>query len=283
MSNRVAAGRPSRTAMMVACWRALADRGVTSIPGFSDPQARELLDGWFWRYMLARGDRIAADPAKRDAWRPVIDALAMRVAFLDAWVLEAANPQVVILGAGLDTRAWRLAPLRDAHVFEVDHPSTQAYKQAHAGALGAPLGKHTYVPVDFDRDDLATALSAAGHDPTVPTTWVWEGVTLYLDDAAVRGTLDRVRAASAPGSVLLAHYHEPEPDRRGSAVRRIVFDLVGEPQIGLRSRDAMRALVEAAGFHPVEDAGIAEQAARVGGQPTAFRVARVSRILVARP
>jgi methyltransferase (TIGR00027 family) len=283
MSNRVAAGRPSRTAMMVAYWRVLADQGLTTVPGFSDPFARKLLQGSWWRWMLARADSSFAKPKWREGMLPAVDGITMRVAFLDSWMLEAQNPQVVILGAGLDTRAWRFPALRDAHVFEVDHPSTQAYKREHAAALGPPAGPHSWVGVDFDRDDLWTALASAGHDPARATTWIWEGVTMYLDDDAVRGTLEKVRAASAAGSVLLAHYHEPEARRQRSLLRTVMFRMLGEPQIGLRTRAQMQALVTAAGFDVVEDAGIDEQAARVGGKTSSFPMARVSRIAVARP
>jgi methyltransferase (TIGR00027 family) len=276
MSNRVAAGRPSRTAMMVAYWRAVADSGLTTVPGFSDPFAARLLEGGFWGWLLARRGR-------GDGMRPAVDAITMRVAYIDAWMLEAANPQVVILGAGLDTRAWRFPALRGAHVFEVDHPSTQAFKVARAPSLGPPEGKLSFVPVDFERDDLATALVASGHDAGIPSTWIWEGVTMYLEDDAVRATLARVRALSAPGSLLLAHYHEPEDTRRGTWVRWLMFRALGEPQIGLRTREAMHALATAAGFDVVADAGIAEQAAKVGGEVSSFSVAKVSRIAVLRP
>src|SRR5690242_15021905 len=144
-------GTASRTAMMVAFWRTLADMGITTIPRFADPGARKLLSGPLARLMLARADRLAADPTGPGArrLRPWIDGIVLRVAFIDAVITAARAKQVVIVGAGLDTRAWRLETLRDAHVFELDHPATQSYKRAHAEALGAPLGRHTYVPIDF--------------------------------------------------------------------------------------------------------------------------------------
>lgn len=82
-------------------------------------------------------------------------------------------------------------------MFLVDLPSTQGYMRDRAPTLGEPLARLVWVPVDFGRDDLSEALAAAGHDPTVPTTWVWEGVTMYLDDAAVRWSPSR-RSVSAP-------------------------------------------------------------------------------------
>ena len=87
-----------------------------------------------------------------------------------------------MLGAGLDARAWRLA--LGVPFFEVDHPDTQRRKAQRAPTEGAPR----YVAVDFATTRVADALEAAGHDATVPTAWVWEGVTMYLPDVAVRDT-----------------------------------------------------------------------------------------------
>lgn len=276
-------GQPSRTAMGVAYLRALGDAGLTSIPGFSDPAARRLLRGRFWRRLLAFGDRLARDPRQRGRARlvSVVDSVLLRVAFLDDAIAKAACPQLVIPGAGLDTRAWRLDALRGARVFEVDHPATQAYKRKHAQGLGQPLCDHTFVTVDFEKDDLARALEAASHDASVPTTWLWEGVIMYLDDAAFRSTLRAIRRRSAPGSVLLAHYHTPETRMGEKALRRAFFAWLGEPHTGLRTPETMRAEVAGAGFRIVEDAGIADQAERVGGVVSAHPRARVSRILVA--
>ena len=104
---------------------------------------------------------------------------------------------------------------------------------------------------------------------------------MYLDDAALRTTLRSIRRVSAPGSVLLAHYHEPF--RKRGRLRELFFRVLGEPQIGERTRETMRREIEMAGFEVVEDAGLAEQASRVGAPPPADTELRVSRIAVARP
>lgn len=269
--------------MMVALWRSLADRGVTTIPGFSDPAARELLDGPIWRFLVARGDAVSGRPDWKKGILPWVDSLILRVAFIDAVIAQERPRQVVILGAGLDTRAWRLEALRGARVFEVDHPDTQSYKRAHAPRLGPPLADVVYVPLDFVRDDLVTTLRAAGLDETVPTVWVWEGVIMYLDDAALRTTLAAVRTLSASGSRLLAHYHEPETSKRRSVVRDLLFSWLGEPQIGLRTARTMANELGRAGFTVLEDAGLDEQAARVGTRAPANAPLRVSRIALATP
>src|SRR5262245_17772502 len=127
---------PSQTAAMVAMLRALADRGFTHVPGFVDPVARRLLPE-FWLRMLGYAER-GIERMQREARSRIetqVDVVAQRVRAIDL-ELEAAVAagvrQIVILGAGLDTRAFRLRALAGADVFEVDHPATQAFKQRKA-------------------------------------------------------------------------------------------------------------------------------------------------------
>jgi methyltransferase (TIGR00027 family) len=278
-------GQASRTAMVVAYLRAMGDRGVTSVPRFSDPFARELLDGPLWRLALGHLDRVAHDRTSSAAAnrRAHVDCLVLRVRFIDVVLEERALPQVVILGAGLDTRAYRLPALSGVRVFEVDHPDTQAYKRARAARLGPPIATLTYVPVDFTRDDLSRELTRAGFDATRPTLWIWEGVTMYLDDRALGATLDAVRVLSAPTSALVTHYHEREASAVARAVRVLLLGLAGEPQVGLRTPAQMHAALARHGFRVVEDAGIAEQAARTGTRADVHVHLTVSRLCVAEP
>jgi len=112
--------------------------------------------------------------------------------------------QVVILGAGFDTRAYRLTELlKNVHVFEVDQPFTQAYKKRRVLEAGIEVPANlTYVPVDFRHDQLGDALKSAGYDPARKTFFIWEGVTMYLPEAAVEETLRWV-AAQAAGSTII--------------------------------------------------------------------------------
>lgn len=113
--------------------------------------------------------------------------------------------QLVILGAGYDSRAYRLAaPPADVTVFEVDHPATQAVKVAKLRKLFDPLPEHVvFVPVDFCTDDLADRLAASGYDRTKKTLFIWEGVTYYIPAAAVDSTLAFVANNSTPGSSIV--------------------------------------------------------------------------------
>src|SRR5262249_2688956 len=105
--------------------------------------------------------------------------MVARTIAIDDAVRAAASPQVVILGAGLDGRAWRMPELRDVTVFEVDPPDSQRQKRARAAGLSQVARDVRFAPVDFTRDDLDQALSDAGHDPAIKTTWIWEGVVMY--------------------------------------------------------------------------------------------------------
>src|SRR3954466_13334003 len=98
--------------------------------------------------------------------------------------------------------------------------------------------------VDFERESIETALSRAGHDRSLPTCWIWEGVVMYLTREAMRATLACISARSAAGSTLIINY--PTDHRR--FIARWIFRLIGEPQISAWSREAMAADLIAAGF-----------------------------------
>lgn len=271
-------GRASQTAAMVAFFRAMADEGVRTVPRFSDPTARVLLPR-VWR-ALERGFRWLGRLRARRLAR-LMDVTALRTLTIDDALREALPcEQVVILGAGLDGRPYRMEELAEARVFEVDHPATQTYKREHAARLRPTARELVYLPVDFEREALGERLAAGGHDAVRKTVWLWEGVIMYLSDAALRATLAAVVERSASGSVLVALYSEPQP----SGVRSLLLAftrLVGEPQIGLRSRETMRAELEQAGLVVESDTGV-EDWARAFGAERPIEGARGLRVVVAR-
>jgi methyltransferase (TIGR00027 family) len=131
-----------------------------------------------------------------------------RTKIIDDEVAQAApdHTQMVILGAGYDTRAHRLAPLADRHVFEVDHPVTQAAKRSVIARLGLATAHVAYVPVDFEHDDLAARLVAADFERTAKTIFLWEGVTQYLTGEAVDATLTVIKDLAPAGGLLFVTY-----------------------------------------------------------------------------
>lgn len=186
----------SRTALLVAAYRARASRREGAL--ISDPWAAGLAgdDG---EALAAKVDSFLNE---RELW------IAVRTAWLDEHVLRwirdhAAPTQVVVLGAGLDARAARLAH-EGVRFFEVDQPATQKEKLARLGHLpGYPRDAATYVACDFEKDDFLDRLAKNGFDPACPALILWEGVTYYLPEPAIRATLRRVSTGCEPRSVLL--------------------------------------------------------------------------------
>lgn len=133
-----------------------------------------------------------------------------RTVAIDRAVREAAgedgSDQLVILGAGLDARAWRLAELASSTVWEVDHPASQEDMRRRVGGRRPVAGHLEWVPLDLADQPLAPPLLAAGFEPTRASTWVWEGVVPYLTTQQVGSTLRQVAPLAAPRSRLVVNY-----------------------------------------------------------------------------
>jgi len=222
-------GKPSRTAQFVAYNRALATL-APQVPGFSDPLAAEFLPE-AWRKRIRRTQAALAANPQKSPYPFWLRGMALfnqfRTVVLDRAIASAAPiAQLVILGAGFDTRAWRLGALEEATVFEVDHPSTQALKRERAEAIPTKARQVRFVATDFQRDELAASLRAAGYDVGRPTFWLWEGVTMYLRPEAVAANLSAFAGLSAPGSHLAMTYLSKD---NGRIPRSIFLSLLGEP------------------------------------------------------
>ncbi|GIH08841.1 hypothetical protein Rhe02_69080 [Rhizocola hellebori] len=123
--------------------------------------------------------------------------------------VQSGVTQVVILGAGADSRAYRFAAqLTGSTVFELDHPLTSAWKQRRVRKLFGELPAHVrYAGVDFDHESLADALDRAGVDRAKPALFLWEGVTHYLTAAAVDATLAEVATFPARSSIVFDYFY----------------------------------------------------------------------------
>jgi methyltransferase (TIGR00027 family) len=140
----------------------------------------------------------------------IVRTMIIRTRFIDDALTRAVNGgarQVVVLGAGFDSHAYRCRDLlAGVKVFEVDRPATQALKRQRVDAvLGGPPENLTYVPIDFQHEDLRDVLIRHGYDPTVPTFFILEGVTMYLPEDAVRATF-RFVGSHQPGSGIVFDY-----------------------------------------------------------------------------
>jgi methyltransferase (TIGR00027 family) len=174
----------SKTALMVCAFRARCSRWERPL----------FVDRWADAIAGAEGEEYAKGFEK--TWPAMEEWMALRVAFLDRLVAITTDRlgvrQVVILGAGYDTRAARL-PYAGVRWFEVDHPDTQAAKRETLAKLkGYPVDAATYASCDFEREDPVDRLVAAGLSVTEPTLVIWEGVVPYLTEAAVRATATRL-------------------------------------------------------------------------------------------
>ncbi len=271
------ADRPSRTAHLVALGRAVADAGLSHVPGFKDPTARVFLNAK-GKESLAKIER--ASGLRLEMARGMGDLMALRTLAIDDAVGEAiarGARQLVILGAGYDGRAWRMRELAEVSVLEVDQPGTQAEKRTHLSELPPAIGEVTFVPVDFERESLDPVLARAGHDPLVGTCWIWEGVVMYLTGEAMRATLAAIAGRSAPGSTLIVNYH----DEHRRLLTRLLFRLIGEPQISAWTREEMAADLRAAGFMVRGDSGMADWNARFAQGRAKVERASYMRIAVA--
>ena len=169
--------------------------------------------------------------------------------------------QYVLLGAGLDSFAYRSPLAGQVRVFEVDHPATQEYKRRvrEVAEGGGRVGGVRFVAVDFGRDSLGEALGRAGFDTEQPALVSWLGVTMYLDESAIEATV-AVLGAFAPGSEVVVDYMLPAGMR--DAAGQMYADLVGqaaaewgEPWRSVFAPGAMAALLARHGFGPARDVG----------------------------
>ena len=230
------AGLPSGTSLLVAFARGLGvdDQEV-------DPIAAELLPRWLALLAEAPSRLGGAACLYRNAMRAttfgMIDHIALRTKAIDAHLasaLQSGINQLVILGAGLDARAWRVPRLNEATVFEVDHPATQEYKRAHVAGRNPPADIR-YVAVDFEEERFADGLQRAGFRSVDPSAWIWEGVAMYLAIDAIHNALDQLTALAAPRSQLAMTYRVPGVLPFGVFGRVTIpglFAAVGEPLKG---------------------------------------------------
>lgn len=266
----------------MALGRALTNAGLSHIPGFQDPTARVFLSEKGKRKLAEIEAAWAAGKRSRRAEmsRVMADMIGLRTAAIDAAAREAVGrgiKQLVILGAGYDGRAWRLPELAGVTVFEVDHPATQEQKRKRVAELPRPAATVKFVSMNFEHEWLDEVLDRAGYDRLSPTCWIWEGVVMYLTVDAMRATLRHVAECSAPGSALILNYH----DEHRQWFAKLVFWLIGEPQISAWTRDEMAAELSQAGFRVQQDSGMMDWNARFAGGEGQVQRAAYMRVVVA--
>ena len=240
----------SSTAKGTAATRAIETRKPPEVRICNDPLAGRLADPLFFAFI-----RLFARYGERRT-HGALTFIACRQRYIDDYLrehLETGTTQVVILGAGLDSRAYREG-FATVKFFEVDHPSTQAGKiRKLKRILGGIPGNVSFVPIDFDAETL-DKLSACGFDPRGKTVFIWEGVTPYLTLQGVQATLDWISANAAAGSSVVFDYQHDSPADR-SALRSLLSRLSGEARALEIPEESIRKLLADRGFTNIVNVG----------------------------
>lgn len=253
-------GQSSITALGIAVIRAMEAKKSPHDRICDDPYAREFVPTWLYylvKFFIVTG--IAE-------WRGragIGEFIVARVRHIDDYLneqIEEGIDQLVILGAGYDSRAYRFEQLRGkVKVFEVDHPTTQEVKKAKLEKIfGAVPDYVNYVPLDFEQETLDERLPQSGYDEGLRTLFIWEGVTEYLDAGSVDATLSFVSKKSGPGSSIIFDYiHKSlldgtEKHGEVSIMRRNRFISGEELTFGIEE-GGIEEFLKARGFGPVKN------------------------------
>jgi methyltransferase (TIGR00027 family) len=247
-------GKPSRSAFAAAGYRAthqLFDKPVV----LRDPHAIAIMGG--------EAGSVIDGPRFQEYVRvsaPMRAQIVARSLFAEETLEQAVERgvcQYVLLGAGLDTFAYR-NPWPDVRVFEVDYPATGEWKRERLASAGIVAPSNVaYAGLDFERETLAVGLERAGFDLRKPAVFAWLGVTVYLTREAIEATL-RVVATLAEGTEIVFDYGEPREQLPEALQARIqarmaALAAAGEPWVSFFAPADMKALLSGAGFSEIED------------------------------
>jgi methyltransferase (TIGR00027 family) len=265
-------GQPSRTADQNGLFRALEARRPASVRIADDQLAVRFLSPEF--RMLAEAARLP--PARRlletvidHRWPCARPGVVARTRLIDLAILRELGRvgQVLILGAGFDSRAYRLPGMDRVRVFELDHPATQAAKQRALRRGGLPAAHVSFVPVVFGADDPGQALAASGFTAGAPALVLWEGVTNYLDREAVDATFGLLASMLGPGSLVLFTYVDAamldgSADFAGAQTTMRAVRRVGEPFTFGFVPSQLTGYLAARGFELLSDERVSDAAQR---------------------
>jgi methyltransferase (TIGR00027 family) len=276
-----ASGRVSTTAEAVCVLRAIAAKHPDPKLRNPDYLAEKFVSAEIWRTSPYRNDPDRARSNPNYFW------VNARTHYMDALLVDALSAgvtQVVNLGAGFDSRAYRFRErFPQARFFELDLPAMITAKRERVVKIfGAVPDRVVLVPTDFTTRPLDEVLRDAGYDRAQRTFFIWEGVTMYLPEAANLSTLRFIRAGSASGSsvvydyVLDATLHPDGGGIYGAKSTAAYLASVGEPLLTGWSERQASAIATREGLVVVSDVGPAELTARylmgADGQPDGMMV-----------
>lgn len=247
-------GQPSRTALAAAAHRA-AHQLLEAGRIFADPLAVRILAG--------EPQAVAEDAASHPERRLMRLFIAVRTRFAEdalAAAVERGVGQLVVLGAGLDTFAYRSPFRQRLRVYEVDHPATQAWKRQRLVEAGIALPDWLiFAPVNFETQSLSDGLAAAGFDPHQPTFFTWLGVVPYLSEEAIFITLQFIASLRGGAHVVFDYSDPPErlsPEARAYHDKRAALvGALNEPWVSYFEPDKLHVKLRVLGFLEIEDFG----------------------------
>jgi methyltransferase (TIGR00027 family) len=254
---------PSRTAKLAALARG-QHRQLHRRPWVLDDPFAFPLIGPGWEELDAALDHVFPQEVKYAA----IAFVAARSRYTEQRLEDGTFTQYVILGAGLDSFAWRRPDaLTRLTVYEIDHPATQAWKQQRAEVLALPRSdRHAFAPIDFETQTLREGLQAADFDWAAATLFAWLGVAPYLTADAITATL-RTIATAGPGSELVLTYLASGPpaddtSRRFIDLLRRLTEQSGEPLLTSWSPDEAEQMITGGGLEVADHPDAATVVAR---------------------
>jgi methyltransferase (TIGR00027 family) len=292
-------GRPSVTAIVAAMMRAahllldnepkvLRDDLALGLSGVENEAAlRAALEG-----LRAEIAQRTTSEFAQSLFRYLRAFMALRSRYAEdalGKAIERGVAQYVILGAGLDSFAYRRRDVTDVlRVFEVDHPATQQWKRARLHALGVELPPNlTFLPIDFEAQTLREGLRAGGYRLEESGVFSWLGVTQYLTEDAIFSTLRDV-ATLAPGTEIIFEYGILESlldaeSQRMVAVLKAGAAARGESWLSFFDPARLMARLQELGFTEVQDLGPEEANPRYfGGRTDGLCIPNIGHLMRAR-
>jgi methyltransferase (TIGR00027 family) len=290
-------GKPSKTSVWVTTARAIGAKNPDAELRNPDYLAIKFL-GPRERAILAdeyEMDALELDFAEAIKRIPVpVTPHVSRTKYVDSVLVEALKDgvkQVVVLGAGFDTRGLRFESLlAGVRFIEVDYGPTQEYKKRRTVEIFGSLPKHIrYVPVDFSKDNLLTQLRQVGYAERDKTFFIWEGVVMYISESAVKDTIHFARDHSAAGSRIIFNYPLADnPDVNNPNSRYVkwgepwIFGVPGENAVAFVQREGLEVVSDVSGIDLIRQYTIRPDGTSNLPQPPTQLAARDLRFCIAR-
>ena len=252
---------PRKMALQIAGLRASETQLPEDEQVFSDPYAEYFLPAET-REGLRDLDSVRGSISMYEQMMPGVNgAIAARIRFIDETLLDCCSKgfeQMVLIGAGYDTRAYRFAEVKKhLSVFEVDHPVTQQVKTDKIKEIFGRLPEYvTYVPVVFGADRMDQKLLENGYNPRLKTLFIIEGLLMYIPPPAVDGLLSFIVNVSGPGSAIVADYFSTavvdgtSPLKEAQVLREFVESEGAPLQFGIEEGKA-EAFFQQRGFESI--------------------------------